>query len=109
MPGGAPGGGYRAGGGDALRAELRREFGVPAVEESRSLRPDVALHFGEAGGGGQTVFRLYGAEPDLAGFMLTPAGQELPADCDRLPILAALWETGRLSCERLDVISCSGT
>ena len=37
------------------------------------------------------------------------AGQELPADCDRLPILAALWETGRLSCERLDVISCSGT
>ena len=34
---------------------------------------------------------------------------ELPADCDRLPILAALWETGRLSCERLDVISCSGT
>ena len=97
------------GGGDALRAELRREFGVPAVEESRSLRPDVALHFGEAGGGGQTVFRLYGAEPDLAGFMLTPAGQELPADCDRLPILAALWETGRLSCERLDVISCSGT
>lgn len=82
-------------GGEALQAELRREYGVADVAEGRRT-PDVAVHFSEIWGGGAVVLRLYGPAPELAGLTLDCAVPELPEDCQRLPLLAALWETGRL-------------
>ncbi len=97
------------GGGEALRAELRREFGIPAMEEGRDRPPDVALHFAPARGEGGTVFRLYGPSPDLAGFTIAPIHRSIPTGCDRLALLSALWETDRLGCGGLEVIALVGT
>ena len=81
-------------GGEELTAWLRREYGVP-------VRPDgagiwTAVRFDEtACRDGRRVLSLYDSCPDLAGIRPAAAGL---ADGDRedLPLMAALWETGKL-------------
>ena len=94
-------------GGEALQAELRREFGVPNVEEGRGRVPDVALHFSESYGNAAEIFRLYGPEPDLNGLQITCKGEGLPRDCQTLQLMAALWETGKLRGEEPEIAQCS--
>ena len=86
--------------GAALAAWLRGEFGA-AVRPPETVDADVALCFGPEGAPGRTVFRLWGSEPVLAGFLPALAGGGLPAGLDRLPLLAALWEAGLLPLETL--------
>ena len=80
--------------GEALASWLRREYGVP-------VRPDgpevsVAVRFdGTAPEGGGQVLSLFGAGPRLAGVRPRAAGLE-EGDREDLPLLAALWATGRL-------------
>lgn len=89
--------------GEELAAWLRSEFGA-AVCPPEGVRADVALCFGPSPAAGETVFRLYGPTPDLAGFLPAARGMELPAGLDRLPLLALLWEAGRIGRERLNIL-----
>lgn len=89
--------------GEELAAWLRAEFGA-AVQPPGAVRAHVALCFGPQAAPGRTVFRLYGSRPDLAGFVPVPATGGLPAGLDWLPLLALLWEEGRLPLERLRML-----
>ena len=89
--------------GEELAAWLRAEFGA-AVRPPDGVEADVTLCFGPSPAAGETVFRLYGPTPDLAGFRPAVRGVELPAGLDRLPLLALLWEEGRIGGERLNVL-----
>ena len=89
--------------GEELAAWLRAEFGA-------AVRPpdggaDVALRFDPGEARGRIVLRLYGPAPDLAGIRPGAEDEDLPA-LDRLPLLALLWETGRLRGERLQFFGC---
>lgn len=83
-------------GGEALRAELRREYGVPALEDSPARRPDLSVLFTPGSGRGEQIADLSGPAPALERFTFSTADGALPEDCEALPLLCALWETGRL-------------
>lgn len=89
------------GGGAELAAWLRREFGVPVLPPGE--RGAVALRFHPAGAGGaEPALALYGPAPDLGGLTLSaPALAE--GDRADLPLLAALWEGGRLPPEAIKI------
>lgn len=89
--------------GEELAAWLRAEFGA-AVRPPEGMKADVTLCFGPSPAAGETVFRLYGPTPDLAGFLPAIRGEMLPAGLDRLPLLALLWEEGRIGQEQLNVL-----
>ncbi len=89
--------------GEELAAWLRAEFGA-AVRPPETTGADVVLCFGPGEPAGRIVFRLYGPKPDLAGFFPAPQGLNLPGGLDRLPLLALLWETGRISKEGLKIL-----
>lgn len=74
---------------------LGREFGLPRIEPG-SLRPDLTVAFAPQKEPHPADLRLYGQTPDLGGLRLTAAERSLPADAAELPLLAALWESGRL-------------
>ena len=86
--------------GEELACWLRLEFGA-AVEPPGLARPHVALCFGPPERQGETAFRLYGSRPDLAGFVPVVRGFRQPAGLARLPLLALLWEAGRLEVEQV--------
>ena len=73
-------------GGGTLAAGLRREYGLPVLP-ARSARADLTLHFD----GG----------PTLTGAKYTLEGAALPPDCEALPLLSALWESGRIRTEQI--------
>lgn len=81
-------------GGEELALWLRREFGVPVLPPGE--RGEVSLRF-QAGSPveGETALELFGSRPRLAGLSLTAPGLE-EGDQEDLPLLAALWEGGRL-------------
>ncbi len=85
-------------GGQALAEWLRQEFGVPVLPKEEFTPVDVCFGPGdipEKRGREGMALRLYGSQPDLAGLTLTAPALE-PEDRERLPLLAALWEGGRL-------------
>lgn len=92
-------------GGRELAAWLRREFGIPVLPAEEPA--PVALGFGPRGepegkrGKGMRLV-LYGASPDLAGLSVT-APSLAAEDQGQLPLLAALWEEGRLPPERIKI------
>lgn len=81
-------------GGEELAAWLRREFGVPILPPGEEAH--AALRFQEGcARREESTLDLYGPRPGLAG--LTLAVPELAeGDRDDLPLLAALWEGGKL-------------
>lgn len=81
-------------GGQELAQWLRQEFGIPILPEGE--RGQVALGF-QAGcpRREETFLELYGQNPELAGLTITAEGLS-EEDRDDLPVLAALWEGGRL-------------
>lgn len=83
-------------GGEALRAELRQEFGIPALEDGPARRSDLGIHFSPAAGRGERTIDLAGPEPSVEGFSFSVERGEFPADCQTVPLLSALWESGRL-------------
>lgn len=89
-------------GGGALADHLRREYGVPVLEEGRG---ELTVGFSQSGGDGETQLRLYGPEPDLLGMALGLTEKRLPPEFDTLPLLAALWEEGRISQDELTVFA----
>lgn len=90
-------------GGSGLQAELRREYGVPALEDCPGRPPDLAVHFSPMAGKGKMVLDLSGPAPELDGFSFAVGGADLPGDTERMPLLAALWENGRLQAGEITV------
>ena len=81
-------------GGGELAAWLRREFGVPILPPGERGHLALAFHPGcplEE----ETRLELYGSRPELAGLSLT-APELAEEDRTDLPLLAALWEGGKL-------------
>ena len=82
-------------GGEALCRCLREEYGAAVPEAAGGLHPDAAADFAPVEPALPDGLRLYGPVPGLAGLELSPPGAVLP-DADRLPLLALLWEEGRI-------------
>ena len=87
-------------------APLRIIDGGTAVLAPEAAAPDIALHFGPGGGekGGMSL-RLYGPAPELAGLCPAPAEGTLPEGLAPLPLLALLWECGRLGPGQIQIFT----
>ena len=71
-----------------LAVRLRREFGLPVLPAG-SVQTDLCLRFDPG--------------PVLEGGSFSLDGACLPEDCERLPLLAALWECGRVKTQEIIV------
>lgn len=88
-------------GGEELALWLRREFGVPVLPGGE--RGEIALSFQEGCPVPEEVsMELWGPRPQLAGLTLSAPGLEAE-DRENLPLLAALWEGGRLAPEDIKI------
>lgn len=74
--------------GERLATRLRRQFGLPVLPPG-AVRPDLTLCFRE------------GVLLEGASFSLT--GEPLPEDCERMALLAALWECGCIRTEDIRI------
>lgn len=72
--------------GQGLAGRLRQEFGLPILPTG-SVGADMILRFDSG--------------PVLEGARLTMKGASLPADCEDLPLLSALWECGKVKTEEI--------
>lgn len=81
-------------GGEELSAWLRREYGMPVHPDGEGIIAAVRFDETAPGGGGREL-SLYGGALQLAGVCPRAADLE-EGDREDLPLLAALWETGRL-------------
>lgn len=89
--------------GTELARWLEREYGVPVLE--RDCGAHVKLHFAppaEQPGADELV--LCGPVPGLGALDLRMA-TPLPEKLDPLPLLALLWEEGRLNCEDIVIFT----
>lgn len=96
-------------GGQMLRQQLWRQFGLPDWEEPTQHSPHVALHFAPMPGEGEEVFRLYGAVPDLGTCRLTCHQQPIPEGLEEGAVLSALWEHGKLELGQIEIYTSSPT
>ena len=80
-------------GGGELAAWLRREFGAP-IRPDRGDIPAAVCFDGTGALEGRRVLTLFGPEAGLAGIRLRASALE-PEDREKLPLMAALWESGR--------------
>ena len=88
-------------GGRELAQWLRREYGVPILPEGE--RGQAALVFQAGCSRREEVsLELFGPRPRLAGLTLSAPGLE-EGDREDLPLLAALWEGGRLRPEDIKI------
>lgn len=88
-------------GGPELAERLRRQFGVPVLPPGE--RGQAALRFQEdCPRLEETALDLYGPRPRLAGLRLSAPELE-EEDREDLPLLAALWEGGRLGPEDIKI------
>ena len=91
-------------GGEALRQQLRQEFGLPAVEGHAGREVHLTLCFSRPDG------TRPGRTADLSGETPAPAGCRfglrqgaLPEDAAALPLLSVLWTSGRLERDEISV------
>lgn len=82
-------------GGERLARELYWTFGA-ALQTQR--HPDTVVRFSGKGQPGELVLC---AQPELLGLGLEAEGLALPEELEPMPLLAALWQSGRLSLEEL--------
>lgn len=88
-------------GGEELALWLHREFGVPVLPPAE--QGAVALRFqGDCPRREDTALELYGPRPGLAGLSLSAPGLA-EEDREDLPLLAALWEGGKLGPEDIKI------
>lgn len=96
-------------GGEDLRRFLREEFGAAALE-AEALTPDCTLlfspsHTEEATRAGEQPLHLYGWEPRLNGLAVRSREEAVPEGLEPLPVLALLWEEGRISTDELEIFA----
>lgn len=88
-------------GGRELAQRLRREYGVPILPEGERGQAALVFQVG-CSRRGEVSLELFGPRPQLAGLILTVPGLE-EGDREDLPLLAALWEGGRLRPEDIKI------
>lgn len=89
-------------GGEELARYLRWEYGLPVLEPDSRVRPQVTACFSPGPWGrGETVLRLWGERPDLAGLALVPPAA--PAGTEPAALAALLWEEGRLEEKEIEI------
>ena len=89
-------------GGAELQRELSREFGLPVVEGGPERQTHLTLCFSPSGRVGRgRIADLSGETPALAEYRFSLREGALPGDAAALPLLSALWASGRL--ERSDI------
>lgn len=88
-------------GGRELADWLRWEFGVPILPEEEPGQVALRFHPDKRRGEEQTL-DLYGPEPDLGGLEVSAPNLSEEDRAD-LPLLAILWEGGRLGAEKLKI------
>ena len=93
--------------GAELAAWLREEYGA-AVLDPAAAEPDLTLAFAPGGRTAGPALELYGPAPGLDGLCPAPAEGDLPAGLDRLPLLALLWESGRLGAGDVRILAGGG-
>lgn len=87
-------------GGKELRNRLRMEYGIAVRPDSDCIDAAVRFHPETADGGG-IVLNLFLEKMDLNGISVTANGVETK-DTQMLPLLAALWENGRIGSSDLE-------
>ncbi len=90
-------------GGEALSAHLRREYGVPILEEGAGAEIDLTVAFSPLADEVQAAITLYG-KPELQGVKVLPKAGDWPDRFEVLTLAAALWEAGALS---LNDLTCT--
>lgn len=83
-------------GGTALAEYLHEEYGLPVLLPG-TVRPAITVAFDASWTGRGAALKLWGEKPDLLGTEIWVPGLALPEGCEPLPLLAALWECGRIS------------
>jgi len=88
--------------GRMLSEWLHREYGLPVLT-SGSVRPALILAFDPSWHGTGTVLPLYGVRPKLLGAQIYAEGVVIPKEYPGMSLLAALFEHGLISAEKLRV------
>lgn len=86
--------------GELFAQLLQREFGLPVLPQTAAA--DVTASFGPTAAAADLA--LWGKEPNLNGVRLRGKGLELPPEIEQ-PVLALLWEQGRLRREAVQVVN----
>ena len=81
---------------EGLARRLREVYGAAALHLDQGPKPQASVEFSPRDKEVGKTLRLWG-KPGLAGVEITAGG------VDDLPLLALLWETGRLSLENITV------
>lgn len=88
-------------GGEELAAWLRREYGIPVLPPGETGQAAVYFQPG-CPRREETFLELFGPAPGLAGLTLSAPGLA-EEDREDLPLLAALWEGGKLDLEDIKI------
>ncbi len=88
-------------GGEELSAALRWEFGAAVRPDFSGVDAAVRFSPNSADGGG-AVLDLFQPGLELCGVRISLEDGSLPPECEPLPLLAALWETGRVREDALE-------
>lgn len=95
-------------GGQALARRLALEYGVALLPEGADTTLTLAFSPYTSKIGERTL-HLWGGRPELGGLTLDRRDGGLPADCDKLSLLALLWECGRINRGDLAIIGAETT
>ena len=88
-------------GGEELARWLRQEFGIPVLPAEEPAQLALRFH-PQAPEEEQEALELFGLRPSLGGLRLSAPGLA-EEDREDLPLLAALWERGRLDAGALKI------
>ncbi len=89
--------------GKELGAHLRREYGVPILEEGAGRPPDLSVNFSDLPEGMGETLKLY-APINLSDVRILLKEGTWPMDFEPLSLAAALWEGGALEKGGLDCV-----
>lgn len=92
-------------GGEELARYLHEEYGLPVLLLG-TVYPALTVDFDGAWHGRGSVLRLWGESLDLLGTEVWVPGLDIPEECDPMPLLAALRDSGLLSDSGLRARPC---
>lgn len=88
-------------GGEELARWLRQEFGIPVLPAEEPAQLSLRFH-PQAPEGEREALELFGLRPSLGGLRFSAPGLA-EGDREDLPLLAALWERGKLGADDLKI------
>ena len=83
--------------GEALARQLRANYGMAPLGKEYRGKVDISINFApDLRGDGDCMLELWPGAARKPGLRLAIQGMPEPEFCDGLPLLAALWDSGRL-------------